>query len=98
MWRGEGVGSGQNWVDVTASRTFGAPYTNNTGRPIQISLSVFSGVAGGNFYHTVNGLEQIHLGAGGYNGQTISFIVPNNQTYSARTDASFTIAKWFELR
>lgn len=32
------LGVGQTWQDVTASRSSGQTYTNNTGKPIQISI------------------------------------------------------------
>ena len=34
------IGVGQTWQDVTASRVAGITYTNSTGKPISVSISI----------------------------------------------------------
>lgn len=90
------IGVGQTWQNVTASRTLGATYTNDTGRPIQVTASVqntasasVGGVTIFNSY-TVSccGVPQISF-------FPLSFIVPADATYSISGTA---LATWAELR
>jgi hypothetical protein len=86
----QGVGQGQTWTDVTASRVAGTTYTNSTGRPIQINISaVFAGTT-----VTVGG---VNIGTSSTTQRTfLSFVVPNGATYSVTAlTAGFS---WAELR
>lgn len=88
-----GVGVGQSWQDVTSSRASGVTYTNNTGKPILVSIwasgdSVMFFYVNGSF---VGGARS----SGPYlSGNGNTFIVPNGATYSV-TGANMT---WNELR
>lgn len=89
-----GLGSGQTWQDVKASRAFGTTYTNNTGKPI----AVFAGTTGyiGNLLFYVGGV----LIGRGYgvtaNGEVAVYgIVPNGSTYQITGGG---LAYWAELR
>ena len=92
------IGYGQTWQDVTSSRSSGSTYTNNTGKPITVIVSirdanVFSGVL-----VTVAGVVIIDVDDVGAQGTTpYTFIVPNGSTYSVTVNSN-TIRHWSELR
>jgi len=94
-----GLGYGQTWQNVIASRAQGTTYTNTTGRPIQVSIKASQG-AGGKGYCYVNGLavaELIAISATDF--MYASFIVPNGATYSYTVTAGVqTTNIWAELR
>jgi hypothetical protein len=105
------IGVGQAWQNLTSSRSIGVTYTNSTGRPIQVSLSV-------QITQTTIGLQGVRLTVGGVivaqngvqDGQgppnkdviPLSAIVPAGDTYSATTYGTgpglFTLINWAELR
>lgn len=91
------LGVGQTWQNVTGSRSSGTTYTNNTGKPIEVFISVFS----------TNSVESNVLNIGGvtlFDGDlgvsgmisTQSFVVPIGVSYSFTTTAQ--IRSWSELR
>lgn len=92
----EGVGQGQTWQNVTASRTSGTTYTNSTGRPIQVNASIVVGSNGSSLLQ-VNGVNVSSM-----NNQfgdrnlttTMSAIVPNGSTYGVTAG---TVNFWSEL-
>ena len=92
------LGYGQTWQDVSSSRASGATYTNNTGKPITVVVSirdvdVFSGVL-----VTVAGVVIIDVDDVGASGTTpYTFIVPTGSTYSVNVNSN-TIRRWAELR
>lgn len=94
-----GLGYGQTWQDVTASRATGVTYTNSTGRPIQVSIKATQG-SGGSGLIKVGGVNVGSLGAlSGGDFMYASFIVPDGQTYAYTiTAGSQTIGLWSELR
>ena len=67
-----GLGYGQSWQNVTGSRSVGATYTNNTGKPIMVLVT-----GKGKLGVTLNG---IHSPDYPY-AQKLSFIVPPGGTY-----------------
>ena len=70
------LGVGQTWQNVTSSRALGTTYTNSTGKPIQVSVTVeLGGVGTSNTHLFVNGGVVI-LG-----WQLFSIVVPPLQTY-----------------
>lgn len=86
------IGYGQTWQNVTASRAVGVTYTNNTGKPIIISI-----------FHTVgatqilvngysNGIDQ---GASNNTSTITERVIPVGATYSV---IDTTVTKWSELR
>ncbi|EKN3738781.1 hypothetical protein OU751_003334 [Yersinia enterocolitica] len=91
-------GAGQAWTDVLSGRVSGAWYTNNTGKPIMISvttdygsnsaLNCQTGSAGTIAYPRGGGSEYIQHNA--------TFIVVPGDTY--RVTAAGTIGIWKELR
>lgn len=95
-----GLGDGQTWQDVTASRAWATTYTNTTGRPIMVSITARDPSAG-NLYIglRVNGVklaEQYHSA----NSQAqVAAIIPPGATYMVeRADTNDTITGWLELR
>lgn len=95
------LGLGQTWQDVTASRTGGATYTNSTGKPIFIAISVLnnSGINLTTFLK-INSIV-IAKTQFVFNGDDITVlnaIVPNNATYNITASSSASIQIWQELR
>lgn len=94
----QAFGVGQTWQNMTASRSGGSTYTNNTGKPITVIVSIrdaniFSGVL---VY--VGGVVIIDVDDVGAQGTTpYTFIVPNGLTYSVTVNSN-TIRHWAELR
>lgn len=89
-----GIGIGQTWQDVTASRAAGTTYYNTTGKPILVNISTASGTLG---TLTVNGVVTTkQTGNSNSSGITTSgsAIVPPGGSYVFNT--SFAI--WAELR
>jgi hypothetical protein len=101
---GSSIGVGQTWQTMTSSRTSGASYTNNTGKPIMVSV-YNSGVDNGVSLTAVVGGVTVSRSSGGAGGDgrwlvNASFIVPNGETYSVTfvTGALSTTLVWNELR
>jgi hypothetical protein len=100
-----GVGIGQTWQNLTASRAYGTTYTNSTGKPIAVSVSGQS-TSNGSFIHTVyvNGNEisyQTTYAANAGYIHNIFFIVPNSATYSVTGTGgtnTTSLSIWSELR
>ena len=99
-----GLGYNQAWANVTSSRVNNTTYTNDTGKPIAVKITVFaSGSSGSNFggymYVDENLIETVtvYAGATGYLTK-LDAIVPPGSTYRF-TLRSFTgINSWNELR
>lgn len=95
-----GLGIGQTWQDVTASRALATSYTNSTGKPIQVSIGATNSSAGTTLNLTIAGVIVKGSSTGSTNYQSaVSAVVPNGATYSASysggTPASLL---WSELR
>ena len=92
------IGIDQTWQNLTSSRSSGSTYTNNTGKPITVIVSIrdaniFSGVL---VY--VGGVVIINVDDVGAQGTTpYTFIVPNNTSYLVNVNSN-TIRQWAELR
>jgi hypothetical protein len=96
-----GLGVGQTWTDVTASRAAGVTYTNGTGRPIMVSVSYGDGSVQGQVTCIVNGVTITSIifdNAGALQGGGASFVVPVGQTYSSSPGSgNQPIVLWAEL-
>ncbi len=100
---GSGLGYGQTWKDVKASRTVSTIYTNSTGKPILVSISPngardhYMG-----FDCFINNVKvAVSVGYGGESKPQLCFIVPNGSTYKIEYSANVTkngINMWTELR
>jgi hypothetical protein len=89
-----GLGDGQTWQDVIGSRSVNTTYTNTTGRPIFVSVTVSN--ASSNVSISVDGsitLNDTDTTANVLMGLTT--IVPDGLDYSV---AGTTLAIWKELR
>lgn len=96
------IGVGQTWQDMTASRLYDTVYTNSTGKPIQLGITISP--SSGSFFADVfiNGVNIARVEKPGTTGQTISipinYIIPNGTTYRITYSGTISSTKWFELR
>jgi len=89
-----GLGQQQSWQNVTSQRSANTTYTNNTSKPIFISITTTGDNAGGQLF--VNGLEVSNQSVYRYtNSLNHHTIVPVGATYRATLAA---ITSWRELR
>jgi hypothetical protein len=97
------IGVNQTWQDVTASRALGTTYTNSTGKPILITITLYSTTSNANpvLNLYVNGvIRQI----GGCYGSNTYFpfvtICANGDTYSVTSTGTgtYNLNRWMELR
>ena len=92
------LGVGQTWQDVKGSRASGATYTNNTGKPIIVIVSIRDAEVFSSVLVTVAGVVIIDVDDIGAQGTTpYTFIVPTGSTYSVNLNSN-TIRRWAELR
>lgn len=100
-----GIGSGQTWQDVTASRTEGTSYQNTTGRTITVAVSISSS-AGQNFsvymQTSTDNSTWIDMfeGIDGSSDTRFSCAlpVPSGSYYRVPTNGIYSISSWLELR
>jgi hypothetical protein len=92
------IGVGQTWQSVT--RAIGTTYTNSTGKPITVAITVTCSAG-----NTVQGLtiNGVAVYAGAVNVATLgagfSLIVPDGATYVTLTNGgTLTLVTWVELR
>lgn len=85
-----GLGDGQTWQLLTASRSSGVTYTNNTGKPIVVY--VIPNASSG--YWTINGQNSVSGTVTGQSYAAMTMIVPNGQTYMYTGG----LQTWAELR
>jgi len=96
-----GLGVGQSWTDVTASRAIGTTYTNSTGKPIEVIVSGLGNGANGLWGITLNSAVTFFSPSTATTGYwtVICFIVPNGNTYLlTQQGATATMQNWSELR
>jgi hypothetical protein len=86
-----GLGIGQTWQDVSASRVAGTVYTNNTGKPIMVGIRS----QGGNAILRVGSVIVARSGIDNASNY-IGTVVPNGATYYLQAGAP--ISEWAELR
>ena len=94
------LGYGQTWQDVTSSRQLDTTYTNDTGKPIMISvIGVNNGR--GHFILKINGIDTAACSfndGNGYRGG-LAIIIPNGSTYLLKKMGSgVSVHAWSELR
>jgi hypothetical protein len=98
------IGVSQTWSDVTASRASGTTYTNSTGKPIQVLVTMAQTLSGsGTTTIVVGGVTIVNStyqsnATGGSQPISFSFIVPNSSTYTLTRTSGATIGVWAELR
>jgi hypothetical protein len=98
-----GVGDGQTWQNLTASRSAGTTYTNSTGKPIQIIFVLYYGADSTQrtATFTISSVTvatfQCQSNITGQFNMPTSLIVPSGGTYLL-TSAVMSILNWAELR
>lgn len=95
------IGVGQTWQNVTASRAVNTTYTNTTGRPITVtvSLGIVSGGATVNWFYVDGAIVQHIQETSSTSWSVTTFIVPNGSTYKHQYQSvAPTIRVWSELR
>ena len=91
------LGVGQTWQNVTGSRSLESVYSNETGRPIQVAITI----AGHNNFSSsvlfVNDLEIVRVSNSNQYGQdkNICIVIPSGSTYRLSGSA---FSRWSELR
>lgn len=89
---GPALGDAQTWQTVTSSRALNTTYTNSTGKPILVWLTM----SYGDLEMRINGVLTFFFGNG--NSAKAMMVVPNGQQYSATAAAGRTFSDWKELR
>lgn len=98
-----GLGIGQSWQDVAAQRQIGVTYTNTTGKPIALAVTLQAGGIGGeaDIKLSVNGEIVCFQYVGGMNASpaiSAFWIILPGDTYSLTAQSSGNLIKWLELR
>jgi hypothetical protein len=92
-----GIGVGQTYQNLLGSRSSGVSYTNTTGKPILVFVTSGRANAGTTFTVVVDGVTLCSDASGiFYATHEVSFIVPNNSTYTVSSSTGFV--RWSELR
>ena len=92
------IGVGQTWQNLGGSRAVGATYTNTSGRPIQVIITLVN-TSGAWFY--INGnlvirqFYDVNTGAGQTGYSFVTGIIPDGSTYLVTNGNLYT---WYELR
>ncbi|MFY2611058.1 phage tail protein [Achromobacter ruhlandii] len=96
--RGQLLGVGQSWQNLTASRSLGVVYTNTTGRPIIVQVYCVSNAAGGYSFFAI---DEVPAGLGYYptNSATLAHcaVIPAGSTYRLSV-SSAVLNTWREFR
>ncbi len=97
-----GVGIGQTWTDVDASRAVTAIYRNLTTKPIVVNIYGFTNTTAANYAEvSVDGVTFVRVGRtiSASGGSSVSFVVPVNHYYRTTQSSGATVwDKWVELR
>ena len=95
------LGVGQSWQNVTASRVIGSIYSNNTGKPIMVSISCAdTNSLSPTVSITVGGvtiLSNRYDSGSNFGSFSHSFIVPDGSSYVINCDVPISFT-WSELR
>ena len=100
-----GIGTGQTWTDVNASRSANTTYTNSTGKPIYVLIGGHC-QPNQNYTITLNGSATVignSMGGGMSGNGYLAAIIPNGNTYAATDNGSGasiggSTYGWWELR
>lgn len=89
--------SGTTTANVTGSRALSGTYTNNTGKPMTVSVTVLAAASGaGNLSGTVGGTA-VAISTAPNNGYAaVTFEVPDGDTYGAIFGGTGTLNIWQE--
>lgn len=89
------IGVGQEWVDVADERAVNTIYTNDTGKPIMVTITNDSDQNNGGLNFYVDGLHISNLNPQDYVNNQLSVIIPAASEYQV-TGNKFDY--WVELR
>lgn len=92
-----GLGVGQTWQDVAASRSVGVTYTNTTGKPIEVAATIVSN-QNDNLTMSVDGIARIREYMTAGQTHSINLIIPSGSSYTVSIFGTPTITYWSELR
>jgi hypothetical protein len=98
VFEATGIGVNQTWQTVT--RSIDTTYTNSTGKPIAVAITVTCSAANSVQGLTINGVN-VYAGSVNVAGQASGFslVVPADATYATVTNAgTLTLSTWVELR
>jgi hypothetical protein len=91
------IGVGQSWQNMIASRALNTVYTNSTGKPIFVSVTL-SATSSATFDLYVSGLEIAKPRLVATDGRASAFaIVPDGSNYSVSFPTG-TLTAWVEFR
>jgi len=93
-------GVAQSWSDVSGSRSSGVTYTNDTGAPIMVAITVGTSSSNNSYTFEIDGsivITGVNLAANTSYAYPLSLIIPNGSTYEL-TVTTGTIDYWWELR
>lgn len=95
----EFLGGDQEWSNVTATRAVNTQYTNETGKPITVSVIAYANTGNVRIASNVGSVNIANTSIANTT-QTIQMIVPSGRTYMIRTTNTSvtTINSWAELR
>jgi hypothetical protein len=97
------IGIEQTWQDMTSQRVLDTDYTNDTGRPIQVSIVVQVSNIQERYYMHVDGIRIAIFGSSSTNDvkgfYTFSEIIPAGSVYHVEgVGGGSVILTWSELR
>lgn len=94
------IGIGQIWLNIIGSRAFATTYTNTTGKPIQLNITI-NLPASSSVDVLINGSIVSQYASGGTTTfqANVQLIIPNGDTYRINNvGGTPTITYWYELR
>lgn len=102
MWHGPGLGYDQAWQNVSGSRAYGVPYTNSTGKPIDVMIFYGTGCNTSDaLYASINGGASMQVGyvalPSGCAFSVGTIPIPTGSTYQMSSMRGGFVA-WYELR
>ena len=95
LWGYTGLGYGQTWQNLTSSRSLGATYTNNTGKPIYIWVDSWNPSGAHTVIIYANSVSACYAWGPAGEDAACGAIIPHGSSYTATgTNLYF----WSELR
>lgn len=104
FWVADGLGVKQTYQAVTGSRSLGTTYTNNTGKPIEIYVTVDNNSTAGSWITsiqvdgTVVSQIQMFQSASTVELATLTATIPDGSDYIVATGTNVSLVRWVELR
>lgn len=93
-----GLGIGQTWTNVIGSRALTTTYTNSTGKPIYVAVSLgTSGTSTHTFVIAGSTVMTTTAAAASLSAVNFFYVIPDGVTYSCTSSAG-SIGSWWELR